>query len=103
MPKESRPGEKGFLTELVELKDAGDTVLEGNEPEDIFYVSTLISKQEPSIAAFYDAYRNAKSEAGRDVLEPAAIVESSGSTVVVHPGNGVLVDAYGNLVIEVGD
>ncbi|MFL5243547.1 MAG: hypothetical protein ACJ8FY_15690 [Gemmataceae bacterium] len=68
MPKESRPGEKGFLTELVELKDPGDTVLEGNEPEDIFYVSTLISKQEPSIAAFYDAYRNAKSEAGRDVL-----------------------------------
>jgi len=31
-----------------------------------------------------------------------AIVESSGSTVVVHPGNDVLVDAYGNLVITVG-
>jgi len=68
MPKERRFGQKDFLTELVELKDAGETVLEGNEPEDIFYVSTLISKQEPSIAAFYDAYRNAKSEAGRDVL-----------------------------------
>ncbi|MFL5929132.1 MAG: hydantoinase/oxoprolinase family protein [Gaiellaceae bacterium] len=32
-----------------------------------------------------------------------AIVESSGSTVVIHPGNRVLVDAYGNLVIEVGE
>ena len=31
-----------------------------------------------------------------------AIVESSGSTVVVHPGNEVAVDAYGSLVIEVG-
>ena len=30
-----------------------------------------------------------------------AIVESSGSTVVVHPGNDVLVDEYGNLVITV--
>jgi N-methylhydantoinase A len=30
-----------------------------------------------------------------------AIVESSGSTVVVHPGNDVIVDAYGNLVITV--
>jgi N-methylhydantoinase A len=31
-----------------------------------------------------------------------AIVESRGSTVVVHPGNEVVVDAYGSLVIEVG-
>jgi N-methylhydantoinase A len=31
-----------------------------------------------------------------------AIVESLGSTVVVHPGNAVAVDAYGSLVIEVG-
>jgi N-methylhydantoinase A len=30
-----------------------------------------------------------------------AIVESRGSTVVVHPGNEVAVDAYGSLVIEV--
>jgi len=42
-----------------------------------------------------------------ELLEPGmrfdgpAIVETSGSTVVVHPGNEVAVDDYGNLVIHV--
>jgi N-methylhydantoinase A len=42
-----------------------------------------------------------------DLLEPGssfegpAIVETSGSTVVVHPGNEVAVDDYGNLIIRV--
>jgi N-methylhydantoinase A len=41
-----------------------------------------------------------------DLLEPGirfdgpAIVETKGSTVVVHPGNGVVVDDYGNLIIS---
>jgi N-methylhydantoinase A len=41
-----------------------------------------------------------------DLLEPGmafggpAIVEGKGSTVVVHPGNRVAVDDYGNLVID---
>ena len=30
-----------------------------------------------------------------------AIVETKGSTVVVHPGNELAVDDYGNLVISV--
>ncbi|HEY7691222.1 MAG TPA: hydantoinase/oxoprolinase family protein [Gaiellaceae bacterium] len=43
-----------------------------------------------------------------EVLPPGArfcgpaIIESFGSTVVVHPGNEVAVDDYGSLVIEVG-
>jgi N-methylhydantoinase A len=42
-----------------------------------------------------------------ELLEPGmsfegpAIVETSGSTVVVHPGNEVAVDDYGNLIIHV--
>jgi N-methylhydantoinase A len=42
-----------------------------------------------------------------ELLEPGmtfsgpAIVETKGSTVVVHPGNEVVVDGYGNLVIEI--
>jgi len=42
-----------------------------------------------------------------DLLEPGmgfggpAIVETKGSTVVVHPGNDVIVDAYGNLSISI--
>src|SRR5262245_36335561 len=42
-----------------------------------------------------------------ELLEPGAsfegpaIVETSGSTVVVHPGNEVTVDDYGNLIIHV--
>jgi N-methylhydantoinase A len=41
------------------------------------------------------------------LLEPGmafrgpAVVETAGSTVVVHPGNGVSVDPYGNLIISV--
>ena len=30
-----------------------------------------------------------------------AIVETKGSTVVVHPGNELTVDDYGNLVISI--
>jgi N-methylhydantoinase A len=42
-----------------------------------------------------------------ELLEPGmsfegpAIVESRSSTVVVHPGNAIMVDDYGNVVIEV--
>jgi N-methylhydantoinase A len=42
-----------------------------------------------------------------DLLEPGmsfggpAIVETSGSTTVVHPGNRVTVDEYGNLLIDI--
>jgi N-methylhydantoinase A len=43
-----------------------------------------------------------------DLLEPGqrfagpAIVETKGSTTVVHPDNNATVDDYGNLVIEIG-
>ena len=30
-----------------------------------------------------------------------AIVETKGSTTVIHPGNAVTVDDYGNLLIEI--
>ncbi len=42
-----------------------------------------------------------------DALEPGmelsgpAIVETRGSTTVVHPGNHVVVDDYGNLIITI--
>jgi len=31
-----------------------------------------------------------------------AILEDSGTTVVIHPGNRVSIDAYGNTHIELG-
>ena len=34
-------------------------------------------------------------------FEGPAIVESRSSTVVVHPGNELAVDGYGNITIEV--
>jgi N-methylhydantoinase A len=47
-------------------------------------------------AAIYDG---AKLEPGMSFSGPA-IVEDSGSTVVVHPGNKVEVDGYGNIHIH---
>ncbi len=35
-------------------------------------------------------------------LKGPAIIETSGSTVVVHPGNGVTIDDYGNIHISIG-
>ena len=49
------------------------------------------------LADIYDADRL---EPGMRFTGPA-IVEDPGMTVVVHPGNPVSVDAYGNLHIEV--
>jgi N-methylhydantoinase A len=43
-----------------------------------------------------------------ELLEPGmrfqgpAIVESKGSTIVIHPGNEVSIDGYGNVIIELG-
>jgi N-methylhydantoinase A len=43
-----------------------------------------------------------------ELLEPGmrfegpAIVESKGSTIVVHPGNSASIDEYGNVIIELG-
>jgi len=50
------------------------------------------------LAAVYDG----------ELLEPGlrfdgpAVVETSGSTTVVHPGDDVVVDGYGNLVVSTG-
>lgn len=46
-----------------------------------------------------DIYDGAKLEPGMSFSGPA-IVESSGTTVVIHPGNDVRVDEYGNLHIH---
>jgi N-methylhydantoinase A len=35
-------------------------------------------------------------------FEGPAIVETKGSTIVIHPGNAVSVDDYGNVIIELG-
>jgi N-methylhydantoinase A len=35
-------------------------------------------------------------------FEGPAIVETKGSTIVIHPGNEVSVDDYGNVIIELG-
>jgi N-methylhydantoinase A len=34
-------------------------------------------------------------------FEGPAVVETAGTTVVVHPGNELTVDSYGNIVIAV--
>jgi N-methylhydantoinase A len=47
-----------------------------------------------------DIYRGERLEPGMTFSGPA-IVETAGSTVVVHPGNEVEIDAYGNVIIEV--
>ncbi len=47
-------------------------------------------------AAIYDGEKLAP---GMNFDGPA-IIEDSGSTVVIHPGNGVYVDAFRNLHIE---
>jgi N-methylhydantoinase A len=36
-------------------------------------------------------------------LAGPAIIETKGGTVVVHPGNELQVDDYGNLVILIGE
>jgi N-methylhydantoinase A len=46
-------------------------------------------------------YAGALLEPGMNFRGPA-VVETKGSTVLVHPGNELLVDDYGNLVISVG-
>jgi N-methylhydantoinase A len=30
-----------------------------------------------------------------------AIIETKGSTIVIHPGNAATIDAFGNTIIEV--
>jgi len=48
-----------------------------------------------------DIYAGDRLEPGMRFAGPA-IVESAGSTIVVHPGNEVSVDDYGNVIIELG-
>ncbi|GBQ96278.1 N-methylhydantoinase A [Gluconacetobacter liquefaciens NRIC 0522] len=50
-------------------------------------------------ATVYDAERL---EPGMTFAGPA-IIEDPGTTIVVHPGNGVTIDAYGNTHIELGN
>jgi N-methylhydantoinase A len=47
-----------------------------------------------------DIYTGELLEPGMSFSGPA-IVETSGSTIVIHPGNEVTVDDYGNVVVEV--
>lgn len=48
-----------------------------------------------------EIYAGARLEPGMELRGPA-IVESTGTTVVVHPGDELRVDDYGNFVIEIG-
>jgi N-methylhydantoinase A len=47
-----------------------------------------------------DIYDAGRLEPGMRLAGPA-VVEDAGSTVVVHPGQGVAIDAYGNVHIEI--
>jgi N-methylhydantoinase A len=47
-----------------------------------------------------DVYDGALLEPGMS-LDGPAIIETKGSTVVVHPGNALTVDEYGNLIITI--
>jgi N-methylhydantoinase A len=49
-----------------------------------------------------DIYAGERLEPGMRFTGPA-IVESAGSTIVIHPGNAVSIDDYGNVIIELGD
>jgi N-methylhydantoinase A len=48
-----------------------------------------------------DIYAGERLEPGMRFTGPA-IVESAGSTIVIHPGNEVSIDDYGNVIIELG-
>ena len=48
-----------------------------------------------------DIYDGAKLSPGMRFTGPA-IIEEAGMTAVVHPGNKVEIDGYGNIRIEVG-
>ncbi len=83
--------EVGKLTmkERPETDDEADTALKGSREVD--YALDGIHD-----AAIYDGD---KLEPGMSFAGPA-IIEDSGSTVVVHPGNRVTIDGYGNIHIE---
>jgi N-methylhydantoinase A len=49
-----------------------------------------------------DVYTGELLEAGMR-FEGPAIIETKGSTIVIHPGNDVHVDAYGNVIVELGE
>ena len=49
-----------------------------------------------------DIYDGEKLLPGMSFSGPA-IIEDSGSTVVIHPGNRVSIDAYRNIHIEIGE
>ena len=49
-----------------------------------------------------DIYDGDKLKPGMAFTGPA-IIEDSGSTVVVHPGNNVHIDAYSNIHIDLGE
>lgn len=36
-------------------------------------------------------------------LAGPAVIEDSGATVVIHPGNAVLIDGYGNLHVTLSE
>jgi N-methylhydantoinase A len=48
-----------------------------------------------------DIYAGERLEPGMRFQGPA-IVETKGSTIVVHPGNEVSIDDYDNVIIELG-
>jgi N-methylhydantoinase A len=49
-----------------------------------------------------DVYEGERLEPGHSFTGPA-IVETRGTTIVVHPGNEATVDDYGNIIIALGD
>jgi N-methylhydantoinase A len=48
-----------------------------------------------------DIYAGESLEPGMRLAGPA-IVETKGSTIVIHPGNEASIDEYGNVIIELG-
>src|SRR5690606_13645063 len=88
---------------LVASAEVGKLTMQKREPTGRKAEETLKGgrKVDYALEGIHEAaiYDGTKLEPGMTFSGPA-IVEDPGTTIVVHPGNRVEVDGYGNIVIE---
>src|SRR5262249_32141379 len=51
-----------FVSQLLTLKNKGDSMVLRDKAEAYFYVAVLLERSEPSIEEFYEAYRNFRND-----------------------------------------
>ena len=91
----SAPGEKA---EIVSLRSAVTGLL--RKPEAAFRGTRAVYFAEVGHSVDTPSYDRAPLVAGNRIAGPA-LIEEYASTTVVHPGDVVTVDAFGDLVIEI--